>query len=186
VVDLAVAVGAGQSMYEIERYTSVDAIGAIQKVVVKRSWSPRRCRSTRKARTDDPAEGVEVAPDPRPDDQLAARDWESRCPSCSSHLEPLPTPETKLLKPASIYAIGKRDHEEMFLVCGRAYRVPVTALRFFNVYGPRQALSNPYAGVAAIFASPAERRCARRLRGWSPSPATSYTSATSLRRSLPQ
>ena len=53
----------------------------------------------------------------------------------------------------SIYAIGKRDHEEMFLAWGRAYRVAVTALRFFNVYGPRQALSNPYTGVAAIFAS---------------------------------
>jgi dTDP-L-rhamnose 4-epimerase len=161
VVHLAAAVGVGQSMYEIERYTSVNAIGAavlletmtevrdeIRKVVVASSMSiygegAYRCSG----------EGLDVAPDPRPDDQLAARDWEPRCPSCSSELEPLPTPETKPLKPASIYAIGKRDHEEMFLVWGRAYRVPVTALRFFNVYGPRQALSNPYTGVAAIFAS---------------------------------
>jgi dTDP-L-rhamnose 4-epimerase len=66
---------------------------------------------------------------------------------------PAPTPETKPLAPDSIYAVGKRDHEEMFRAFGRAYRVPVTALRFFNVYGPRQALSNPYTGVAAIFAS---------------------------------
>src|SRR6202008_45146 len=63
------------------------------------------------------------------------------------------TPETKPLAPTSIYAVGKRDHEEMFLAWGRAYGVPTTALRFFNVYGPRQALSNPYTGVAAIFAS---------------------------------
>ena len=65
----------------------------------------------------------------------------------------MPTPETKPLAPDSIYAVGKRDHEEMFRAFGRAYRVPATALRFFNVYGPRQALSNPYTGVAAIFAS---------------------------------
>ena len=56
-------------------------------------------------------------------------------------------PRAKPLAPTSIYAIGKRDHEEMFLACGRAYGIPVTALRFFNVYGPRQALSNPYTGV---------------------------------------
>jgi len=65
----------------------------------------------------------------------------------------MPTPEDKTLEPMSIYAIGKRDHEEMFLAWGRAFDVRVTALRFFNVYGPRQSLSNPYTGVAAIFAS---------------------------------
>jgi dTDP-L-rhamnose 4-epimerase len=57
------------------------------------------------------------------------------------------------LRPTSIYAIGKRDHEEMFLAVGAAYGIPAVALRFFNVYGERQALSNPYTGVAAIFAS---------------------------------
>src|SRR2546430_1124732 len=65
---------------------------------------------------------------------------------------PAPT-ETKPLRPTSIYAIGKRDHEEMFLAVGAAYGTPTVALRFFNVYGERQALSNPYTGVAAIFSS---------------------------------
>jgi dTDP-L-rhamnose 4-epimerase len=51
----------------------------------------------------------------------------------------------------SIYAVNKRDHEEMFLAIGRAHRLPTVAMRFFNVYGDRQALSNPYTGVAAIF-----------------------------------
>jgi dTDP-L-rhamnose 4-epimerase len=161
VVHFAAAVGVGQSMYEIERYTSVNAIGAavlleeaieardrLEKLVVASSMSIYgeglyRC----------PAEGTEHAPRPRGDDQLERREWELACPSCGEPLEPLPTPETKPLAPASIYAIGKRDHEEMALVWGRAYRVPATALRFFNVYGPRQALSNPYTGVAAIFAS---------------------------------
>jgi dTDP-L-rhamnose 4-epimerase len=92
-----------------------------------------------------------VAPEPRPDAQLAGRRWEVVCPSCGAELEPLPTPETKPLQPMSVYAVGKRDHEELTLAVGRAYGVPATALRFFNTYGPRQALSNPYTGVAAIF-----------------------------------
>jgi dTDP-L-rhamnose 4-epimerase len=161
VVHLAAAVGVGQSMYEIERYTSVNAVGAavllervlefrdrIEKLVVASSMSIYgeglyRC----------PAEDVEVAPPPRPESQLAAREWEVRCPGCGAELEPLPTPETKPLQPTSVYAVGKRDHEELTLAVGRAYGIPATALRFFNVYGPRQALSNPYTGVAAIFSS---------------------------------
>jgi dTDP-L-rhamnose 4-epimerase len=161
VVHLAAAVGVGQSMYEIERYTSVNAIGAavllervlavrdrIEKVVVASSMSIYgeglyRC----------PVEEREVAPPPRPESQLAARQWEVRCPSCGAELEPLPTPESKPLQPTSVYAVGKRDHEELTLAVGRAYGIPATALRFFNVYGPRQALSNPYTGVAAIFSS---------------------------------
>jgi dTDP-L-rhamnose 4-epimerase len=160
-VHLAAAVGVGQSMYEIERYTSVNALGAavvleaaigareqLTKAVVASSMSIYgeglyRC----------PTDGREVAPGPRPEEQLARREWELVCPDCGSALEPLPTPESKPLQPTSIYAVGKRDHEEMFLAWGRAYGVPATALRFFNVYGPRQALSNPYTGVAAIFAS---------------------------------
>jgi dTDP-L-rhamnose 4-epimerase len=148
-------------MYEIERYTSVNAVGAavvleealavrdrLEKIVVASSMSIYgeglyRC----------PAEGAEVAPPPRSEAQLAAHEWEVRCPSCGAPLEPLPTPETKPLQPASVYAVGKRDHEELTLAIGRAYGIPATALRFFNVYGTRQALSNPYTGVAAIFSS---------------------------------
>ena len=169
-VHLAAAVGVAQSMYEIERYTSVNALGAatvlqaaidfrdrLQKAVVASSMSIYgeglyRC----------PSEGVEIAPPPRSQAQLEARSWELTCPSCGSPLTPLPTRESKPLRPTSIYAIGKRDHEEMFIAWGRAYAVPVTALRFFNVYGTRQSLSNPYTGVAAIFAS-------RLLNGRAPS-----------------
>ena len=161
VVHLAAAVGVGQSMYEIERYTSVNALGAavllerlldvretIEKVVVASSMSIYgeglyRC----------PAEERELAPPPRSERQLAARQWELRCASCGAELEPLPTPESKRLQPTSVYAVGKRDHEELTLAVGRAYGIPATALRFFNVYGPRQALSNPYTGVAAIFSA---------------------------------
>jgi dTDP-L-rhamnose 4-epimerase len=79
----------------------------------------------------------------------------------SAPLEPIPTSEDKLLRPTSIYAINKRDQEEMCLCVGTAYGIPTTALRFFNVYGSHQALSNPYTGVAAIF-------CARLLHNRPP------------------
>ena len=65
----------------------------------------------------------------------------------------MPTPETKPLRPDSIYAVTKRDQEEMCLAFGRAYGIPTLAFRMFNVYGARQALSNPYTGVVAIFSS---------------------------------
>jgi dTDP-L-rhamnose 4-epimerase len=88
----------------------------------------------------------------RPERQLAAREWEVLADD-GTPLEPEPTAETKPLWPTSIYAIGKRDHEEMVLAVGAAYSIPAVALRFFNVYGERQALSNPYTGAAAIFSS---------------------------------
>ena len=94
-----------------------------------------------------------VAPGPRAEEQLLARQWEVPCPDCGEALAPVGTRETKPLIPTSIYAITKRDHEELCLVVGAAYGIPTVALRFFNVYGPGQALSNPYTGVAAIFAS---------------------------------
>jgi nucleoside-diphosphate-sugar epimerase len=80
-----------------------------------------------------------------------AGDWNVRCPACQEAVQPAPTNEDKTLYPTSIYAINKRDHEEMALAFGHAYELPAVAMRFFNIYGSRQALSNPYTGVAAIF-----------------------------------
>ena len=123
----------------------------------------------------------------RPEAQLARRDWELRCPDCGEPLEPLPTPESKPLQPTSIYAIGKRDHEEMFLAWGRAYGVPATALRFFNVYGPRQALSNPYTGVRGdLRLAPPEREAAGDLRGRRPEPRLHPRLRHRRRRSRPR
>jgi dTDP-L-rhamnose 4-epimerase len=159
-VHLAAAVGVGQSMYEITRYTSINTMGAatvleetikqkdhIEKMLVASSMSIY-------------GEGLylcpscgEVSPRLRPAEQLADRRWDMLCPVCSQPCVPAPTPETKPLFPTSVYAVNKRDHEELFLSVGDAYGIPVTAMRFFNVYGERQALSNPYTGVGAIFAS---------------------------------
>jgi dTDP-L-rhamnose 4-epimerase len=85
--------------------------------------------------------------------QLQRRQWEPRCPACGCPMEPAPTSEDAPLRPTSVYGITKRDQEELVLVLGRAYGVETVALRYLNVYGPRQALGNPYTGVAAIFAT---------------------------------
>ncbi len=155
---LAAKVGVGQSMYEIIEYTEVNTLGGanlldiiakekhrIRKVVVASSMSVygEGAYSCKECGT--------VHPKLRSLEQLGAREWEVRCPRCELPIGPAPTPETKPLFPTSIYAITKRDHEEMFLSAGLAYSIPTVALRYFNIYGPRQALSNPYTGAAAIF-----------------------------------
>jgi dTDP-L-rhamnose 4-epimerase len=160
VVHLAAEVGVGQSMYQIVRYVRGNTLAAaslleallahrdhVKKLVVASSMSiygegAYRCVNC----------GV-VYPKLRSEAQLQERDWEMHCNRCGAHVEPIPTAEDKPLYPTSIYAITKRDHEEMCLTFGQAYGIPSIALRFFNVYGPRQALSNPYTGVAAIFSS---------------------------------
>jgi dTDP-L-rhamnose 4-epimerase len=85
-------------------------------------------------------------------DQLARGDWEL-LDDGGRPLAPIPTPEAKTPALESIYALSKFDQERMGLLLGRAYKIPTVALRFFNVFGTRQALSNPYTGVLAIFAS---------------------------------
>jgi dTDP-L-rhamnose 4-epimerase len=160
VIYLAAAVGVGQSMYEIRRYVHDNALGGatfldvianephtIRRIVVASSMSIYGEGGYRCARCGP------VAPGPRPEVQLQQAAWEARCPRCAAETEPLATAEDKPLAPTSIYAITKRDHEEMFLAVGRAYGIPTVALRYFNIYGPRQSLSNPYTGVVAIFAS---------------------------------
>ena len=160
VVHLAAAVGIGQSMYAIAPYVEANAQGtavlldamvngshSVSRLVVASSMSiygEGRYRCT--------ACGP-VAPHLRRLPQLQARDWEVHCPACGAIAQPVPTDEDKPLLPASVYAVTKRDQEELCLCVGRTYGIPTVALRLFNVYGPRQALSNPYTGVAAIFAS---------------------------------
>jgi dTDP-L-rhamnose 4-epimerase len=160
VVHLAAAVGVGQSMYEIARYTERNTMQTatfLERLVAQRPLPTRLVVASSmsiygEGEYECPEHG-RMAPPPRPEEQLLARQWELACPTCGVELAPVGTSETKPLIPTSIYAITKRDHEELCLVTGAAYGVPAVALRFFNVYGPGQALSNPYTGVAAIFAS---------------------------------
>ncbi len=152
VVHLAARVGVGQSMYELDEYVSANSHGTavllqalvdrpVRKLVVASSMSIY-------------GEGL-YTPEPaveRSRSDLEARRWEPRGAG-GEQLAPLPTPETKECSNSSVYALTKYDQERLCLVYGAAYGVPTVALRFFNVYGPRQALSNPYTGVLAIFAS---------------------------------
>ncbi len=157
VIHFAASVGVGQSMYRVEEYVSTNDVGTavllealaqnpVGKLVVASSMSVYgeglyRTRS-----------GRFVANAQRSLARLRAGRWEPE----DADEEPLiavPTPETKEPALESVYALSKYDQERLCLILGRAYRIPTVALRFFNVYGPRQALSNPYTGVLAIFAS---------------------------------
>ncbi|MHA1838407.1 MAG: SDR family NAD(P)-dependent oxidoreductase [Candidatus Ranarchaeia archaeon] len=161
VIHLAAMVGVGQSMYQPERYVDVNTKGTanildvlvnednnVKKLVVASSMSiygegKYKCEKC----------STNVYPKLRGEKQLEQGQWNHLCPICSSPLTPQPTDEEKPLIPTSIYAMTKRHQEEMCLLIGKTYGIPTIALRYFNVYGSRQALSNPYTGCAAIFTS---------------------------------
>jgi dTDP-L-rhamnose 4-epimerase len=157
----AAMVGVGQSMYQIKKYTKTNTYGTavlldlivnkhkdhIQKMIVAASMSEY-------------GEGLymckkcgDIKPDLRKEADLERYDWELKCPTCNKVLTPKPTPESVPLQCNSIYALNKKDQEDMFIMTGKAFGIPSVALRYFNTYGPRQSLSNPYTGVAAIFMS---------------------------------
>ncbi|HEV3408670.1 MAG TPA: NAD-dependent epimerase/dehydratase family protein [Chthoniobacterales bacterium] len=157
VYHFAATVGVGQSMYQIAEYTSVNGEGTaillealarnpVEQLIVASSMSiyGEGLYSTRHGEL---VEGQE-----RSLEQLKAHDWEVRGPDAEP-LKPVPTPETKCPAVPSVYAISKYQQERLCMTVGRAYGIPTVGLRFFNIYGTRQALSNPYTGVLAIFAS---------------------------------
>jgi dTDP-L-rhamnose 4-epimerase len=94
-----------------------------------------------------------VYPQSRDGVRLRKGEWEMTCPKCQKTTAPSPTDEEKPLTPVSIYAQSKRHQEEMCLLVGKTYSIPTVALRYFNVYGPRQSLANPYTGVCALFSA---------------------------------
>jgi dTDP-L-rhamnose 4-epimerase len=160
VLHLAASVGIGQSMYQPFHYCSVNVGGtaqlldilgsertSIRKIVVASSMSiygegAYSCGACGK-----------VYPISRDTRDLVSGNWEVRCPSCGRFVRAISTKEDKPLAPTSIYAITKQTQEEIVLCFGEAYKLPVVALRYFNIYGSRQSLSNPYTGVVAIFLS---------------------------------
>lgn len=163
---LAGAVGVGDSMYRIRHYAEVNVLGGanLLDILANEEHSVRKIVLASSVTVYGEGKysclrhGV-VFPSVRPAEQIAARAWELRCPAkegsarCSGTLTALPTDEEKPATPMSVYAITKRMQEEMFLAVGRTYRIPVAVLRYFNVYGSRQAVSNPYTGVGKIFAA---------------------------------
>jgi dTDP-L-rhamnose 4-epimerase len=157
VIHLAAAVGVGQSMYAVEHYTSVNNLGT---AVLMEALAERRVERLVSASSMSiygegayrGRMGERITLARRTRQQLAASEWDLR-DDTGNVLEPMATPEHKAPDLSSVYALSKYDQERLCLMLGEAYGIPTTALRFFNVYGPRQALSNPYTGVLAIFAA---------------------------------
>lgn len=158
IIHLAATVGVGQSMYEVHRYVDVN-IGGTAALLDLLANTPHRVRkfviassmSIYGEGTYHCSQCGPVLVIERSQQQVEARNWEHQCPQCGAVVAATTTAESKPLECTSIYALTKKAQEEMLLVFGRAYGLPVVALRYFNIYGPRQSLSNPYTGVAAIF-----------------------------------
>jgi dTDP-L-rhamnose 4-epimerase len=161
VIHDAAMVGVGQSQYQVYRYTHVNTSGTanlldvlvnektgVQRLLVASSMSIYGEGAYRR-----PGDGAVIHPMLRPESQMEKHDFEMRDPETGEELEAIPTPETKPLYCTSVYSLSKKDQEEYCLVVGRAHRLSTVACRYFNVYGSRQSLSNPYTGAAAIFLS---------------------------------
>jgi dTDP-L-rhamnose 4-epimerase len=157
VYHFASRVGVGQSMYEIADYTATNNGGTAQllEVLIQRPVERLIVASSMSIYGEgmyEDSEGNRIPGTERQLQQLQSHDWEFR-DGRNEALSPVPTPENKPPALSSVYALSKYDQERMCLLVGRAYQIPTVALRFFNVYGTRQSLSNPYTGVLAIFAS---------------------------------
>ena len=155
VFHFAAVVGVGQSMYEIARYTDVNDVGTaivleallqhpVKRLVIASSMSLYGEGLYRRA------DGTVAEAKERTAEQLKAGDWDVR-DEAGNVLKAEPTPEWKTAQNPSIYALDKFHQEKMCHLIGKAYNIPTVALRFFNAFGTRQALSNPYTGVLAIF-----------------------------------
>ena len=160
VFHLGGVVGNGESMVHVRKAVDVNCGGTatlLEAVLERRDRIRRLVAASSMVVYGEGAyrcpEHGRASPALRTVDRLRRREWEPPCPSCERPLEPLPTGEGAPLRPASVYGITKRDQEELVLVLGRAYGLETVALRYLNTYGPRQALGNPYTGVAAIFAA---------------------------------
>jgi dTDP-L-rhamnose 4-epimerase len=159
VIHCAAAVGVAQSLYRVEHYVDVNVRGTatlldclagrpttVRKVLVPTSMTGYGEGAYRR-RSDGRILRVGI----RGEDDIARHGWEPVCPETGEPLEAVPTPEDAALQARNVYALTKRYQEELCLSLGAVYGIPVACLRLFNVYGPRQSLSNPYTGVLAIF-----------------------------------
>ncbi|MDI6806910.1 MAG: SDR family NAD(P)-dependent oxidoreductase [Candidatus Aenigmarchaeota archaeon] len=163
VIHLAALVSIGQSMYQPLRFLNINTLGTakfyetlltnpeirrnVKKIIVASSKSIYG-EGTYKCKTH----GT-IYPGLRPIEQLKRKDWEVHCPICNEYVKPIETTEEKPAQNLSVYALSKFDTERLALMYGNAFQIPTIVFRYFNVYGPRQSLSNPYTGVCAIFMS---------------------------------
>ncbi len=160
IVHLAAETGTGQSMCQIERYTNVNVTGTavlldilvnhkhnVEKLLVA---SSRAVYGEGKYFSDE--YGI-VYPELRTSEFMGKGDFEVKYPGCSSPLSQMPTDENSMLHPSSVYGITKLHQEQMVMTVCKAIKLPSVALRYQNVYGPGQSLTNPYTGILSIFST---------------------------------
>jgi dTDP-L-rhamnose 4-epimerase len=161
VVHCAAAVGVGQSAYEVQRYVETNVAGTANLLQALIDGRRRTVKLVVFASMTGYGEGLYARPSDgasirvgiRTGEDIERRGWEPVCPATGETLAPVPTPEDAPLLASNVYALTKRYQEELALSVGRTHGFPVVCFRLFNVYGPRQALSNPYTGVLSIFLS---------------------------------
>lgn len=160
IVHDAAEVGVGQSMYAVDQYisTNVQGTGVLWDILVNEKHTVEKVLVASSMSLY--GEGGffcgthgKVSVPARPEQQLKEGKWEVFCPDCQRPMISIPTDEEKELDCTSVYAQSKKDQEVYSLMLGKAHHIPIVAGRYFNCYGPRQSLNNPYTGAAAIFSS---------------------------------
>lgn len=168
IVHLAAEVGVGQAERAIERYVDANVRGTavlLEAVLAANASLGEGERGVRRlvvaGSMSAYGEGMWFCTEhgtvrqQRADSDVADHLWLPFCPhnGCKTPLQETLTPEWASLRPAGVYAATKRDQEEYALLVGRSTGLSIAVPRFFNIYGPRQSLTNPYTGVVAIFAA---------------------------------
>jgi dTDP-L-rhamnose 4-epimerase len=159
-VHLAAETGTGQSMYQIDKYVEVNCGGTakmldvlansqhnVRKVIVA---SSRAIYGEGKYLCE---KHGEVFPERRNQSNLDSGKFECKCNHCGGELELMPTDENSKIHPESIYGITKSNQEQMVLMSCESLSISAVALRYQNVYGPGQSLTNPYTGILSIFST---------------------------------
>ena len=161
IIHLAAETGTGQSMYEIARYTKTNVMGTaiLMDLLANKPHSVKKLlvASSRavygEGKYSCTACGV-VYPKNRSAEDMKSGLYDPRCPQCNgTEVRHLPTDESSQINPSSVYAISKLSQEQMVIQAGKSLGIYSLALRYQNVYGPGQSLSNPYTGILSIFSS---------------------------------
>lgn len=161
IIHLAAETGTGQSMYQIHKYTDVNVNGTallldiianednidIKKLIIASS------RAIYGEGAYICSQHGRVYPNPRTEFDLSIGDFNTKCPKCNINVNLCSTEENDKVDASSIYGLTKYMQEQMFLVSGKALKIPTIALRYQNVYGPGQSLKNPYTGILSIFST---------------------------------
>jgi dTDP-L-rhamnose 4-epimerase len=160
VVHLAAETGTGQSMYQIKRYSDINIGGSAIFLDILANESHHVTKmviaSSRSIYGEGKYSCLEhgiVYPNARRDEDMKTGDFHVKCPICLNNAKLLATDEKSKIHPSSIYGVTKQVQEQMFMITGKSMGIPSVSLRFQNVYGAGQSLSNPYTGILSIFST---------------------------------